>query len=155
MHNGPEKFFKYVNPTPTPKKLVKLNESVSQISLIYLNLCIGFSSICLKYTMLCFVDVVENIYLFTSKRSIASFMQNLHIWVRISLLISQNFFKHFSRKKISISGQKIRIENGQPIIIDRKERASLTPIGSLAAWGGSSGGMVVKAIGKNAAAPKM
>jgi hypothetical protein len=41
-------------------------------------------------------------------------------------------------------GQKIRIENGQPIIIDRKERASLTPIGSLAAWGGSSGGMVVK-----------
>ena len=43
-------------------------------------------------------------------------------------------------------GQKIRIENGQPIIIDRKERASLTPIGSLAAWGGSSGGMVVKAI---------
>ena len=26
-------------------------------------------------------------------------------------------------------GQKIRIENGQPIIIDRKERASLTPIG--------------------------
>ena len=48
-------------------------------------------------------------------------------------------------------GQKIRIENGQPIIIDRKERASLTPIGSLAAWGGSSGGMVVKAIGKNAA----
>ena len=49
---------------------------------------------------------------------------------------------------MSISGQKIRIENGQPIIIDRKERASLTPIGSLAAWGGSSGGMVVKAIGK-------
>ena len=43
-------------------------------------------------------------------------------------------------------GQKIRIENGQPVIIDRKERASLTPIGSLAAWGGSSGGMVVKAI---------
>eukprot|EP00096_Caligus_rogercresseyi_P012119 TRINITY_DN4991_c0_g1_i1.p1 TRINITY_DN4991_c0_g1~~TRINITY_DN4991_c0_g1_i1.p1 ORF type:complete len:1104 (+),score=295.55 TRINITY_DN4991_c0_g1_i1:143-3454(+) len=43
-------------------------------------------------------------------------------------------------------GQKIRIENGQPIIIDRKERASLTPIGSLAPWGGSSGGMVVKAI---------
>ena len=37
-------------------------------------------------------------------------------------------------------GQKIRIEDGQPIIIDRKERASLTPIGSLAAWGGSSGG---------------
>ena len=37
-------------------------------------------------------------------------------------------------------GQKIRIEEGQPIIIDRKERASLTPIGSLAAWGGSSGG---------------
>lgn len=28
-------------------------------------------------------------------------------------------------------GQKIRIENGQPIIIDRKERASLTPIGNL------------------------
>ena len=26
----------------------------------------------------------------------------------------------------------------------RKERASLTPIGSLAAWGGSSGGLVVK-----------
>merc|ERR1719220_3134302 len=43
-------------------------------------------------------------------------------------------------------GQKIRIENGQPIIIDRKERASLTPIGSLAAWGGSSGGLVVKAV---------
>lgn len=43
-------------------------------------------------------------------------------------------------------GQKIRIENGQPIIIDRKERASLTPIGSLAAWGGSSGGMVVKVL---------
>ncbi len=43
-------------------------------------------------------------------------------------------------------GQKIRIENGHPVIIDRKERASLTPIGSLAAWGGSSGGMVVKAI---------
>ena len=38
-------------------------------------------------------------------------------------------------------GQKIRIEEGQPIIIDRKERASLTPIGSLAAWGGSSGGL--------------
>ena len=83
-------------------------------------------------------------------------MQNLHIWVRISLLISQKFFNIF-HKKILISGQKIRIENGQPIIIDRKERASLTPIGSLAAWGGSSGGMVVKAIGKNAtaAAPKM
>ena len=43
-------------------------------------------------------------------------------------------------------GQKIRIEEGQPIIIDRKERASLTPIGSLAAWGGSSGGLVVKAV---------
>ncbi|XP_040572015.1 uncharacterized protein [Lepeophtheirus salmonis] len=43
-------------------------------------------------------------------------------------------------------GQKIRIENGNPIIIDRKERASLTPIGSLAPWGGSSGGMVVKAM---------
>ena len=43
-------------------------------------------------------------------------------------------------------GQKIRIEDGQPIIIDRKERASLTPIGSLAAWGGSSGGLVVKAV---------
>ena len=43
-------------------------------------------------------------------------------------------------------GQKIRIENGQPVIIDRKERASLTPIGSLASWGGSSGGMVVKAV---------
>ena len=28
-------------------------------------------------------------------------------------------------------GQKIRIENGQPIIIDRKERASLTPIGKV------------------------
>ena len=28
--------------------------------------------------------------------------------------------------------------------IFRKERASLTPIGSLAAWGGSSGGLVVK-----------
>ena len=28
----------------------------------------------------------------------------------------------------------------------RKERASLTPIGSLAAWGGSSGGLVVKAV---------
>ena len=26
-------------------------------------------------------------------------------------------------------GQKIRSENGQPIIIDQKERASLTPIG--------------------------
>ena len=60
------------------------------------------------------------------------------------------FFNIFQEKKISISGQKIRIENGQPIIIDRKERASLTPIGSLAAWGGSSGGMVVKAIGKDA-----
>merc|ERR1712013_707436 len=45
-------------------------------------------------------------------------------------------------------GQKIRIEDGQPIIIDRKERASLTPIGSLAAWGGSSGGLVVKAVGE-------
>ena len=43
-------------------------------------------------------------------------------------------------------GQKIRIEHGQPVIIDRKERASLTPIGSLASWGGSSGGMVVKAV---------
>ncbi len=43
-------------------------------------------------------------------------------------------------------GQKIRIEDGQPVIIDRKERASLTPIGSLAAWGGSSGGKVVKAV---------
>jgi hypothetical protein len=43
-------------------------------------------------------------------------------------------------------GQKIRIESGQPVIIDRKERASLTPIGSLAPWGGSSGGMVVKAV---------
>ena len=43
-------------------------------------------------------------------------------------------------------GQKIRIEHGQPVIIDRKERASLTPIGSLAPWGGSSGGMVVKAV---------
>ena len=43
-------------------------------------------------------------------------------------------------------GQKIRIEDNQPIIIDRKERASLTPIGSLAAWGGSSGGLVVKAV---------
>jgi len=43
-------------------------------------------------------------------------------------------------------GQKIRIEDGQPLIIDRKERASLTPIGSLAAWGGSSGGLVVKAV---------
>ena len=43
-------------------------------------------------------------------------------------------------------GQKIRIEYGQPVIIDRKERASLTPIGSLASWGGSSGGMVVKAV---------
>ncbi len=31
-------------------------------------------------------------------------------------------------------------------ILFRKERASLTPIGSLAAWGGSSGGLVVKAI---------
>ena len=28
-------------------------------------------------------------------------------------------------------GQKIRIENGQPVIIDRKERASLTPIGNI------------------------
>ncbi len=43
-------------------------------------------------------------------------------------------------------GQKIRIEEGKPVIIDRKERASLTPIGSLAAWGGSSGGKVVKAV---------
>ncbi|TRY61788.1 hypothetical protein TCAL_14958 [Tigriopus californicus] len=43
-------------------------------------------------------------------------------------------------------GQKIRIEQGQPVVIDRKERASLTPIGSLAAWGGSSGGKVVKAV---------
>ncbi len=43
-------------------------------------------------------------------------------------------------------GQKIRIEAGQPVIIDRKERASLTPIGSLASWGGSSGGKVVKAV---------
>lgn len=43
-------------------------------------------------------------------------------------------------------GQKIRIENGQPVVIDRKERASLTPIGSLASWGGSSGGKVVKAV---------
>jgi hypothetical protein len=43
-------------------------------------------------------------------------------------------------------GQKIRIEKGLPVIIDRKERASLTPIGSLASWGGSSGGMVVKAV---------
>ena len=32
------------------------------------------------------------------------------------------------------------------IFFFRKERASLTPIGSLAAWGGSSGGLVVKAI---------
>ena len=43
-------------------------------------------------------------------------------------------------------GQKIRIEEGQPIIIDRKERASLTPIGSLAAWGGSSGGKYLALI---------
>jgi len=43
-------------------------------------------------------------------------------------------------------GQKIRLEGGRPVIVDRKERASLTPIGSLAAWGGSSGGKVVKAV---------
>ena len=71
-----------------------------------------------------FIDFTENLYSFKS------------------LLISRKIYI------LSISGQKIRIENGQPIIIDRKERASLTPIGSLAAWGGSSGGMVVKAIGK-------
>ena len=32
------------------------------------------------------------------------------------------------------------------MLLHRKERASLTPIGSLAAWGGSSGGLVVKVI---------
>jgi len=52
-------------------------------------------------------------------------------------------------------GQKIRIEDGQPIIIDRKERASLTPIGSLAAWGGSSGGLVVKAVDEMSRKRKM
>ena len=51
-------------------------------------------------------------------------------------------------------GQKIRIEEGQPIIIDRKERASLTPIGSLAAWGGSSGGLVVKAVEEGSSSRK-
>ena len=47
-----------------------------------------------------------------------------------------------------------RIENGQPVIVDRKERASLTPIGSLAPWGGSSGGMVVKAVDTGPPTPR-
>jgi len=83
----------------------------------------GFSNTCPRYTTHFFVDVAENICRFTNRRSTEGSTQSLPTWVK-----------------------KIRIENGQPIIIDRKERASLTPIGSLAAWGGSSGGMVVKAI---------
>ena len=38
--------------------------------------------------------------------------------------------------------------------MDRKERASLTPIGSLAPWGGSSGGMVVKAVDTGPPTPR-
>ena len=40
------------------------------------------------------------------------------------------------------------------MIVDRKERASLTPIGSLAPWGGSSGGMVVKAVDTGPPTPR-
>ena len=38
--------------------------------------------------------------------------------------------------------QKILIKNGQPIKINRKQRASLTPIGKLSHW--RTGGQVVK-----------
>ena len=60
----------------------------------------------------------------------------LHINVDVTLFLREYLpiHEHEEHKRWHAEppymGQKIRIENGEPVIVDRKERASLTPIGN-------------------------
>ena len=47
------------------------------------------------------------------------------------LPIQEHEDHHRFHAESQYKSQKIRIENGQPILVNRDERASLTPIGSL------------------------